>query len=786
MVRLLLWFALLLWSFAGAAQANAALPVAIADTSLVLLEGRYEQAKSARDAATLSRALGALSTYHREKGQIALALRYALERIALLQKQPTADHFPAVLRSTAALYATEQLYTDANRLYLRAYHLPDSLRGPADDVLDWRGLSSSYAGRALPDSALVYEEKLLEHYRETADIDGRLNTLQRMADLYDAAKRPVQTLVMHRRMLALLEGVPDRRNSRITVLNNLGTVNNRLEQYTEAADYFRAAIEMASVDGHPGLPDMYTNLAITAFNNDNFDQAIRYFREAKKQLKLGDTLKRARIDHLMAVVYLRNKDYYNAGVANEASILQAKLDGNARQLMANYSTAAGVHQALYEYEEALEDYQHHLDLRDSFLLEERLRQQDIVQQQLLLERSEKEITLLLVNQEVQELTINQLELERDKLRLASANLELTAKQQEDQLALLRREQEVQQAALRNRELEAQQNRQQLALAQQQIRAEEQKRKIAELNRREFIQQAELDRAAAAEAQQRQENQLLQRENEINALRLAGEDDFRRLVSFIIGALVIVLGLMIAGFVLARRNNHKLAVKNKEIENQSQALAAEKQKSDELLLNILPAATAAELRETGKAEPKLYDSATVVFTDFGEFTRIAQTMAPDELLQQLNHCFGAFDRICETHRLEKIKTIGDAYMCVGGVPVPNDSHPQDAVRAALAMQTWMRDWQAEQKKQGKPHWEMRVGIHTGSVVAGVVGSKKFIYDVWGDAVNIASRMETGGALNRVNISRTTHDLVCDDFRCTYRGAVEVKNGGKVEMYFVEGE
>ena len=783
MLRFLLYALLLI--AAPSAGAQDALPeVILTDTSLIRLEGRYQAAKSARDATQLSTTLAALTAYHKARKQIATALRYALERIALLDKQPRADHFPSALREAASLYADEQLYADANQLYLRAYRLPDSLRGPADDLLDWRGLSDSYAGRALPDSALVYEDKLLAHYQERNDLDGRLRTLQRMADLYTAAERPVQTLVMYRRMLALLENVPGRRSALITTLNNLGTVNNRLEQYQEAIDYFKLAIERAALEGHPELAGIYTNLAIAFFNEGNTDQAIRNFREAKRRLSVGDHETRARIDHLLAVVYQRDKDYYNAGVANGASTDLALLHTNMRQLMTNYRTAALTHEALYEYEEALEDYQRHLDLRDSFLLEERLRQQDITQQQMVLERAEKEIKLLLVNQEVQDLTINQLELERDKLRLARTNLELATKQQEDQLALLRREQEIQQAELRNRELEAQRNRQQLALAKEQVRAEKQERKIIELNRREYERQAELERAAAAEQQQRQKNELLQRENEINALRIAGEDDFRRLIYTIITALVLVLGLMIAGFLLSRRNNSKLEQKNSEIEAQSEALAAEKQKSDELLLNILPAQTAAELRETGKAAPRLYESATVLFTDFGAFTAIAQTMPPDKLLEQLNHCFGAFDQICDTYGLEKIKTIGDAYMCAAGLPVPNDTHAHDAVRAALAMQEWMQSWQAEQETHGYPHWEMRVGIHTGSVVAGVVGTRKFIYDIWGDTVNIASRMETNGVVDKVNISSATHALVCDDFSCTYRGEVEVKHAGSVEMYFVE--
>ena len=164
------------------------------------------------------------------------------------------------------------------------------------------------------------------------------------------------------------------------------------------------------------------------------------------------------------------------------------------------------------------------------------------------------------------------------------------------------------------------------------------------------------------------------------------------------------------------------------------------RSDELLLNILPAEVAEELKAKGHADAKHFDTVTILFTDFKGFTEASEKLTPQELVEELNTCFKAFDHIITARGIEKIKTIGDAYMCAGGLPDPKTSSPADVVHAALEMQTFMTSRKAERDAQGKPAFEMRVGIHTGPVVAGIVGVKKFQYDIWGDTVNTASRME----------------------------------------------
>ncbi len=217
-----------------------------------------------------------------------------------------------------------------------------------------------------------------------------------------------------------------------------------------------------------------------------------------------------------------------------------------------------------------------------------------------------------------------------------------------------------------------------------------------------------------------------------------------------------------------------------------ALQVEKDRSEDLLLNILPADIAAELKEKGRADARDFDQVSILFTDFKGFTAASEQLSAQELVSEINTCFEAFDAIVERHGIEKIKTIGDAYMAAGGLPDPQHGSPADVVRAALEMQDFMKRHKAEREAAGKPFFEMRVGIHSGPVVAGIVGVKKFQYDIWGDTVNTASRMESSGEVGQVNISESTYALVKNEPGLTFtpRGKVKAKGKGEMEMYFVQ--
>jgi class 3 adenylate cyclase len=217
-----------------------------------------------------------------------------------------------------------------------------------------------------------------------------------------------------------------------------------------------------------------------------------------------------------------------------------------------------------------------------------------------------------------------------------------------------------------------------------------------------------------------------------------------------------------------------------------AITLEKEKSDNLLLNILPEEVAEELKLKGSAEAKQFDEVTVLFTDFKDFTQIAETMTATELVNELNIYFKAFDNIITRLNIEKIKTIGDSYMCVGGLPTVHPSHATDVVSAGLEIQAFVENHSKIRQQNGKEPIQIRIGIHTGPVVAGIVGIKKYAYDIWGDTVNTASRMESSGEAGKVNISQNTYELVKDQFRCSPRGKIMAKHKGEMEMYFVDGK
>ncbi|MEP6615347.1 MAG: adenylate/guanylate cyclase domain-containing protein, partial [Ginsengibacter sp.] len=266
--------------------------------------------------------------------------------------------------------------------------------------------------------------------------------------------------------------------------------------------------------------------------------------------------------------------------------------------------------------------------------------------------------------------------------------------------------------------------------------------------------------------------LLKKDNELSDLELRRQKVARN--SLIIGLLL----ASVLAFIIYR--NYRVKSKlNKKLDHQNAEI-------ERLLKNILPDEVAKELQSSGEATPRYYESVSVLFTDFKGFTALADKMSPAEVVKELNTCFIEFDNIVEKHKLEKIKTIGDSYMCAGGIPVEQEHHVCNIVKASLEMLKFIEIYNEKRVEKGLETWNIRVGIHVGPVVAGVVGKKKYAYDIWGSTVNIASRMESNGEEGKVNISAATYEAVKNDYACSPRGKIYAKNVGEIDMYFVTAE
>lgn len=303
-----------------------------------------------------------------------------------------------------------------------------------------------------------------------------------------------------------------------------------------------------------------------------------------------------------------------------------------------------------------------------------------------------------------------------------------------------------------------------------------------------LQTSEMIIKRTLEEKQRQEDSItiLKKEQELAQVQAKADDleknNLRQKNNLYISVAAVALLLTsIIGvlFIQRQKTLRELAEKNK-------IIAEEKKRSDELLLNILPAEVMHELKASGKTQARNYAKATVLFADIKDFTTISEQLTPEELIEALDTYFERFDKVIEKYDIEKIKTIGDAYVCAGGVPTKSENNPDVVVKAALEFIDEINKLKAERTKSGLPTFEFRMGIHTGQLVAGVIGIRKFAYDIWGDTVNMAARMQQSGEPNKVNISGSTYALVKDKFSCVYRGKIEAKNKGEIEMYFVEKE
>ena len=600
--------------------------------------------------------------------------------------------------------------------------------------------ANSFSTKRSFDSAIQYYEKSMAISVQTKDTKSEAQTLRSLGLMYQRISEYSTAIEYFRRALKINEasaykfGIADN-------LNRIGDVYWRMSDLTTALNYWQQALRInEEIDNKDGIADDLNGIGIIHKRSANYVKALEYYH---KSLEMYKTLENRRGEANLL---------FNIGIVHQQ---QGKLE----EALSYFTQAKNIRLEFGEYEEASEEFSM---LGEVYLAKEELHKalehfqiayKYAVNFKMKLIQAGTSISIGQVYIQLN----NQTEAQHWCKSGLSMAIEISAL--EEQKAGCKclydsyRTQGNSDKALEYNEL--------LNAIQDSLDSKETAR---ELQQMEFEKEMFADSIAKVE-----EDRLLQ-EAHTEEVR---KKDTTRNVAFGVG---IVLFILAGG----------LYTRIRYIRKSKAVLQVEKDRSENLLLNILPEEIAQELKEKGKADARDFEMVSILFTDFKDFTEQSAKLSAAELVHEINHCFEAFDGIIEKYNVEKIKTIGDAYMAAGGLPVPADNSVKNTVLAALEMQAFISTRKAANDAEGKPAFEMRVGIHTGPVVAGIVGVKKFQYDIWGDTVNTASRIESNGQAGKVNISQATYELLKDDpdFAFESRGKIEAKGKGEIEMYFVK--
>lgn len=703
-----------------------------------------------------------LVDYYRSTNDIGAELRQLLFQIKYFEKRKQVPMQIESHTKVGDLYFENQLYPKAKESYGKVLELADGKNERRYFHALKRTAWTNHLTRNFPIANTEYDQAL-QLAAKIGDNRSLLWIYQQKTDIAHQLGDSETEINLATEILKITNRLGWEEET-IIALNNLGYVYKYSDTKDSAEVYFMQVVTaLKSTPQGKAEAEVYKNLGILYQNEGRFvkaDSALS--RAGQKYRELGDTESESAIYDFRALVYYQNNDLHNAGVYNKKAIKLSKSKGHLKVLHTSYLTQSLIYQALYDYEEALESYKEHLRIRDSLMTMERNKQNDILNQQYFLERMEKELKLLWVKEE-----LTQAELARIKAEDAAKAERINALKADSAAAA---------TALRNKALEAREAYNKLLIAEEQNKLRQAKAEADHAR-----QQQEIQALKVQQTQQKLQEEQLKAEVAEEKARSADLElerqasRVRNLIYVLIGLLALILLILFA--------YRQLRSKNRQIAAQQKEIAAEKDKSDKLLLNILPAQIAAELKEHGSTQPRAFSEITVVFTDFVGFTMISEQLTPQELVKTLDKIFLEFDLINERHGLQRIKTIGDAYMCACGLPEPDGENARKAVAAALDMRDYINEFNTTLPADAHK-WSIRIGVNTGPVVAGVVGIKKFAYDIWGDAVNIASRMESSGEEGKVNISETTYAHIKNDFRTEHRGKVKAKNKGEIDMYFVE--
>ena len=652
---------------------------------------------------------------------------------------------------------------------------PDSSRAQALYSIAMNGYVYSH-----PDSAFLFAQMLYDFASEKGLKREMANALSTQGISFHFRGEFPKALEYYLRGLEIQEEISDK-TGMAKNLNNIGIIYANRGDYPKAVEYYQQSLEIKKeIADTSGIAAAMNNIGLIYMNNGDYPRALEYFQGSLKAKKeTSDKRGIAPTLNNIGLIYMRQGEYPEAleYFRQSLNICEELIDKNG---MAGILTNIGI---IFMNEDddstALDCFQRSLNICEEISDKRGLANAQSNIGEIYVKKGDYRNAL---NQFQQSLKIYEEISEKRSLAGTYINIGKTNRLQgnleqavtwcekglktSQEINILEEQKNACQCLYdafkdMGNDRKALQFHERIMMLNDSLQVEETSKKL---------QQMEFARQMLADS--------LVREKEKLSVQIAHEAEVRKKEKtrniFILSALLLLISAIGLYWRIVYMRNAKAAIEK------------EKDRSDNLLLNILPYEIAEELKEKGRAEARNFEMVSILFTDFKEFTQTSEKLSARELVGEINVCFEAFDAICGKYAIEKIKTIGDSYMAAGGLPVPSDDSVKNTVLAGIEMAEFMIKRKQERESEGQKSFEMRVGIHTGPVVAGIVGVTKFQYDIWGDTVNTASRMENTGETGKVNISHTTFELIKDDqsFRFRSRGKVPVKGKGDTEMWFVE--
>ncbi|MCR9173125.1 MAG: hypothetical protein NXI10_11560 [bacterium] len=711
-----------------------------------------------------------LVQYHKNDKVFDDRLEYAYRIVQIQEKRGSNKEKAAAYQQLGLLYFDEKIYEKAIENFEQGFLLNGISIQNKYEAGIWLTRSFQYANQS--DSALIIARKLQFEEEWLTDFQ-RITLYKEKAEVYHSLSAYNEELDAYKNIVRIAKGT---KHSRFVPIawNNVGFVYKFLGNTNEAKNAFLNTLQTAKPDHAELKAAANYNLGLILHNQGRSDSAMVCFQAAHDlYTNLSDWKSLASCRNMMSLSYFHSQDPFNAqNMLNTAFEIERKYKLKAEEAK-SHEIQSLYYEDQFDYESSLKSYKRYLSIRDSLLTLERAEEDRLKSNQYRAEQIEKQLRVVWAQNEIEIISLAE-----ERARMAAEQERTERQLKEQELAISQQEAKVRLLQLQEEELKVQAKQRELELIQRDNELKElelEKERLLASDKEKEIELLEIEAKRQASLREAEEQRReAERQRYQNRLQLI----FGVLLFFILILLVILIA-----YRQLRKRKKRIEEQNAIIAESKKEIEIQKEKSDSLLLNILPHSVAEELKANGAAKPRLYDEISVGFTDFSGFTMISEKLSPEDLVAQLDAMFLEFDKIIERHGLQRIKTIGDAYMFAAGLPDPLEDHAARSIKAAIEMRDFINEFNAGLKPEN-PTWNIRIGVHSGPVVAGVIGIKKFAYDIWGDTVNTAARMESSGAIGKVNISGETKAQLNGEFTTEHRGKVEAKNKGAIEMYFVE--